>query len=66
MDNQKPTDKNNPIDPISLALGETADTKKAKKEKQSIDPAQRGPGGFNRSQLKGKAPIFRTLKKSGR
>lgn len=40
--------------------------KKTKKEKVSIDPAQRGFGGFDRSQLKGKAPIFRTMKKSGR
>ncbi len=39
---------------------------KKKKEKVSIDPAQRGFGGFDRSQLKGKAPIFRTMKKSGR
>ncbi|MDB5105948.1 MAG: hypothetical protein JWP91_3637 [Fibrobacteres bacterium] len=39
---------------------------KKKKQKPSIDPAQRGPGGFDRSQLRGKAPIFRTLKKSGR
>lgn len=40
--------------------------KKAKKEKVSIDPAQRKKGGFDRSILKGKAPIFRTMKKSGR
>jgi hypothetical protein len=40
--------------------------KKTKKEKVSIDPAQRKKGGFDRSILKGKAPIFRTMKKSGR
>jgi hypothetical protein len=40
--------------------------KKPKKEKVSIDPAQRKKGGFDRSILKGKAPIFRTMKKSGR
>lgn len=40
--------------------------KKIKKEKVSIDPAQRKKGGFDRSILKGKAPIFRTMKKSGR
>jgi hypothetical protein len=40
--------------------------KKNKKEKVSIDPAQRSKGGFDRSMLKGKAPIFRTMKKSGR
>ena len=40
--------------------------KKTKKEKVSIDPAQRGRNGFDRSILKGKAPIFRTMKKSGR
>ena len=40
--------------------------KKPKKEKVSIDPAQRGKGGFDRGQLRGKAPIFRTLKKAGR
>ena len=40
--------------------------KKPKKEKVSIDPAQRGPGGFNRSQLKGKAPVTRKTKKAGR
>jgi hypothetical protein len=40
--------------------------KKKKQDKVSIDPAQRGFGGFDRSQLKGKAPIFRTMKKSGR
>lgn len=39
---------------------------KPKREKVSIDPAQRGPGGFNRSQLKGKAPIKRKPKKAGR
>ena len=49
----------------------TADTPdpiapKAKKEKVSIDPAQRGPGGFDRSILKGKKPIFRKQKKAGR
>ncbi|MDB5050363.1 MAG: hypothetical protein JWO30_3434 [Fibrobacteres bacterium] len=56
--------QNNPGDkPSKSAKGES---KPAKKDKQSIDPAQRGPGGFNRSQLRGKAPIFRTLKKSGR
>jgi hypothetical protein len=40
--------------------------KKPKQEKVSIDPAQRGKGGFDRNQLKGKPPIFRTLKKAGR
>lgn len=39
---------------------------KPKKEKVSIDPAQRGPGGFDRSILKGKKTIFRKQKKSGR
>ena len=39
---------------------------KTKKEKVSIDPAQRKKGGFDRAILKGKAPIFRTMKKSGR
>ncbi len=39
---------------------------KPKKEKVSIDPAQRGPGGFDRSILKGKKPIFRKQKKAGR
>jgi hypothetical protein len=58
MGQKPPADK-----PSESAQGES---KPAKKAKQSIDPAQRGPGGFDRSQLKGKAPIFRTLKKSGR
>jgi hypothetical protein len=48
------------------AAGAEGAPKKAKKEKVSIDPAQRGKGGFDRSMLKGKAPIFRTMKKSGR
>jgi hypothetical protein len=39
---------------------------KVKKEKVPVDPAQRGSGGFNRSQLKGKSPVFRKTKKSGR
>ena len=43
-----------------------AAAKKAKKEKVSTDPAKRGYGGFDRSLFKGKHPIFRTMKKSGR
>ena len=39
---------------------------KAKKEKPIADPSKRGYGGFDRSQFKGKNPIFRTMKKSGR
>ncbi len=39
---------------------------KPKKEKVSIDPAQRGKNGFDRSFLKGKNPVFRKQKKSGR
>ncbi|GEM_PF-6740267 len=41
-------------------------TKKAKKEKPIADPSKRGYGGFDRSLFKGKNPIFRTMKKSGR
>ena len=55
MADKKPTDKPDAGAP-----------QKAKKEKVSIDPAQRKQGGFDRSILKGKAPIFRTMKKSGR
>lgn len=39
---------------------------KPKKEKVSIDPAQRGKNGFDRSFLRGKSPVFRKQKKSGR
>lgn len=56
MDKNKSTDK----------AAEKAGAAKPKKVKESIDPAQRKPGGFDRGQLKGKAPIFRTMKKSGR
>lgn len=44
----------------------SGEAKKPKKEKVSIDPAQRGPNRFNRAQLKGKDPIFRKSKKAGR
>ena len=53
-----------PADGPAAEAGEAP--KKIKKEKVSIDPAQRKKGGFDRSILKGKAPIFRTMKKSGR
>lgn len=56
-------DKKNPADKASKSTGNPATPKK---NKPSIDPAQRKPGGFDRSILKGKAPIFRTMKKSGR
>lgn len=55
---------NNPDDKSSESAKDAP--KKPKKEKVSIDPAQRGPGGFNRAQLKGKAPIKRKPKKAGR
>ncbi|MDQ3001047.1 MAG: hypothetical protein M3Y08_07275 [Fibrobacterota bacterium] len=57
-------DKKSPADKAANASDKP--TTPAKKAKQSIDPAQRKPGGFDRSILKGKAPIFRTMKKSGR
>jgi hypothetical protein len=57
MDKKKPADK---------ASNEAAKPEAPKKDKPSVDPAQRKPGGFDRSILKGKAPIFRTMKKSGR
>jgi hypothetical protein len=60
MVDNKPTGK--PAEESAAA----AAPKKTKKEKVSIDPAQRKKGGFDRSILKGKAPIFRTMKKSGR
>ncbi|MEO7423932.1 MAG: hypothetical protein ABI036_02030 [Fibrobacteria bacterium] len=53
-------------DAASAAASPGDALKKKKQDKVSIDPAQRGKGGFDRSQLKGKAPIFRTMKKSGR
>ena len=59
-------DKNTGKAPAEGAAGTGGAPKKTKKEKVSIDPAQRGKGGFDRSMLKGKAPIFRTMKKSGR
>jgi hypothetical protein len=64
MSDQHPKDKK----PEADAAAPAADVpgKKTKKEKVSIDPAQRKKGGFDRSILKGKAPIFRTMKKSGR
>jgi hypothetical protein len=48
------------------APGENGLPKKTKKEKVPVDPAQRGPGGFDRSILRGKNPIFRKQKKAGR
>jgi hypothetical protein len=57
MDKKKTADK---------ASNEAAKPAAPKKDKPSVDPAQRKPGGFDRSILKGKAPIFRTMKKSGR
>jgi hypothetical protein len=57
----------NPKDKKPEAAGPSGEPQKpAKKEKVSIDPAQRRKGGFDRAILKGKAPIFRTMKKSGR
>lgn len=60
-------DKNDGKTPAEGPAAEAdGEQKKIKKEKVSIDPAQRKKGGFDRSILKGKAPIFRTMKKSGR
>jgi hypothetical protein len=46
--------------------GEEQPPPKPKKEKQPVDPAKRGHGGFDKSMLKGKKPIFMKMKKSGR
>lgn len=72
MSDKNPKDKKPESAPAAAADGAAPEGgtdgsgKKAKKEKVSIDPAQRKKGGFDRAILKGKAPIFRTMKKSGR